>query len=79
MFSKWFVYWKERFTVMWKDLGKIIGESLWVLLQVVGHGGKELMNCRSGVVHLNWGNFQRKEGGEFMRNYWQISLATGSY
>ena len=40
-----------------------IGESLWLPLQVVGHGGKELMNCRSGVVHLNWGNFQRKEGG----------------
>ena len=26
-----------------------------------------------------WVNFQRKEGGEFMRNYRQISLATGSY
>ena len=56
-----------------------IGESLWVLLQVVGHGGKELMNCCSSVVHLNWGKFQRKEGGKFMRNYRQISVATGSY
>ena len=55
------------------------GESLWLPLQVVGHGGKELMNCRSGVVHLNWGNFQRKEGDEFMRNYRRISPATGSY
>ena len=45
------------------------GESLWLPLQVVGHGGKELMNCRSDVVHLNWGNFQRKEGGEFVLNY----------
>lgn len=56
-----------------------IGGSLWLPLQVGGHGGKELMNYRNGVVHLNWGNFQRKEGGEFMRNYRQISLATGSY
>ena len=25
-----------------------------------------------------WGNFQRKEGGEFMWSCWQISLASGS-
>ena len=56
---------KDRLCVINKRIADIISENRRKFM-AAPPGGKELMNCRSSVVHLNWGNFQRKEGGEFM-------------